>query len=1058
MRSLLRGVAVLAALSFFGPVAEAAGPYDPDVPYFTLTTPHFHVMYPDGYGHIALRTAELAEDMRPYLVERYDWAPDDRISIVINDQTDFANGSATIVPNKLITLFVTAPTRISGLEEYDDWLTTVLVHEMAHIFHLDMAYGLPWVGRFVFGKYIAMNSYAPAWVTEGLAVYEETVSTGTGRGRSSYVEMVLRAAALEDAFPPIDQGYRGYPNWPFTNVAYFFGGRFQLWLAERYGEDTLLDYHRAYAANPIPYFTYLPAKLKFDTSLESLWLAFEDDVKAEAKRQLSRIETASIAVSEPVRLTDFGGESLGPRITPDGQRIVWSTSSPVDGPRVRRMNVDGTGQEVLLNDTLSQAVSFTPDGEAFYFQQTEINQRFYSHNNLFRYDIASEEFTRVKLARAQDEEEFLAPSGSLRARDPDVSRDGRAIVFVQSPYGANRLVYAELSEDGLEITPRVLVPAEPDVQLASPRFSPDGRTVAVSRFRGGRRDVVIYDLEGRLVREVTRDRAQDTDPTWSPDGRYLVFTSDLTGVYNLYAYELETGQHVQLTNLVNGGFQPDVSPSGDFVVFRGYTSEGFDIFRLPFDVQAGLPIARALEPEVALDARERRWPPKNPGAPKIPPPAPFKDTPMPEVLPEGWSIDTYSPLDTLLPFQDNWNLFPAVNANEREVFLSLLHFGADARYTHSYFVNGTYGTFTDFFGGAVGYTYDALEPTFSVSGSAEAVTYGTQLFVPAPSDGPCPFGGPTTAITVGDGEGGERVVDACQGSRNGLYNERQLEARFSIGLPIKQRHLFSLSYVFEHRQSLDPLGDELYTAGALPRSGRFARVSLGYSYANVRSFPYSISLERGPSFGIALSALSKGLGGDYEQVLLTTEGRYYFEMPWTQKYFTNHVLATRLAIGAGFGPDLAQLFRLGGVAGRSAITTTTENFYGLRGFGTASLVGAGVISGSTEYRAPLFRIDRGIGTLPVVFRVVHAAVFADYGRVFGAATSDELRLSAGDLGRGWPEEIAVGVGAELRADVILFYGLPITARLGYAYPVVTPDSLPDTARAPGPYLQIGSLF
>lgn len=1051
MKKALARVGVLATLIAAlapGP-AHAAGPYDPEVPYLTLTTPHFAVSYPEAYGHIALRTAQLAEEVRPYLVARYDWEPADRISIVLNDQTDYANGSATIVPNKVVTIYVTAPTRVSGLEEYDDWLATVLIHELSHIFHLDMAYGLPWLGRFVFGKYISMNSYAPAWVTEGLAVYEETISTGTGRGRSSFVQMVLRAAALEDRFPPIDQGYRGYPDWPFSNVAYFFGGRFQLWLAERYGEEKLLAYHRAYAANPIPFFTYLPAKLVFGTSLESLWLAFEEDVRAEAARDLAFVQSSTLAVTEPTRLTTFGGQSVGPRITPDGQHIVFSTSSPVDGPRVRRMRPDGSGQEVLLNDTLSEGVSFTPDGAAFYYQQAEINQRFYSHNNLFRYDVVKDQAARVTLARPEDEAEFLAPSGSLRARDPDVAPDGRRIVFVQSPYGANRLVVADLSEDGAKLTPRVLVPAAPDVQLANPRFSPDGAKVAVSRFAGGRRDVVIYDLQGNLLREVTRDRAQDTDPTWTPDGRWVVFSSDRGGVYNLYAYHLERDELRQVTNLVNGAFQPDVSKDGRAVVFRGYTAAGFDVFTAPFDPEAGLVVARVLERPVALDTDERRWPPRHAGAPTIPPPAPFKDTPMPDSLPEGWSIDDYSPLSTLLPFHDNWNLFPAFNANEREIYFSLLHFGADARYTHSYFLNGTYGTFTNFVGGAAGYTYDALEPTFSVSGFAEAVTYGTRVYVPAA--GGCPHGGDVSVVNVTAEDGTSTPTEVCPGSRNGFYNERRLSARLGVGLPVLQRHFLSMSYVFEHRQSLDAVAEDALVSGRLPRAGRFARLSLGYTYANVRAFPYSISLQRGPTFAAAVSALSKGLGGDYEQILITSEGRYYLDMPWTTPGLTNHVLATRLAVGAGFGPDLAQLFRLGGVAGQSAITTTTEDFYALRGFATSSLAGVGVISGSTEYRAPLFRVDRGVGTLPFVLRVVHAAVFADYGRIFDKIAWDDLKA-------GWPGALAVGVGAELRADVILFYGLPLTARVGFALPVVTPDGLPDEARSAGPYLQLGSLY
>ena len=1027
------------AVLFIGSWAQAAGPYDPDVPYRTLTTPHFYVSFPDGFGDIAVRTARIAEDTWPYMAERYRWKPRGRISIVLNDQSDLANGSATVIPNKVITLFVVAPTRISGLEEYDDWLAAVLIHEMAHVFHLDMAYGITWLGRLLFGKYAVLNAYNPAWVTEGLAVYEETVSTGAGRGRSTFVDMVLRTAAIEDRFPSVDEAYRAYPRWPFGNIAYFFGGRFQLWLAEKYGEDKLLDYHRNYAANPVPFITYLPAKLAFGESIESLWLAFEADETTEAHRIQRWVETSTMSVTNPVRLTRHGGQSVGPRFTPDGQHIIFSTSSPVDGPRVRRIRADGSEDEVLVNDTLSQAFAFTPDGSAFYYQQTDINQRFYFHNSLFRYDVAEDDVRKVELAASADPA-FRAPSGSLRIREPDVSPDGQRLVCVQSPYGANRLLIADLEEGGARLRPRELVAAEPDVQLAGPRFSPDGTRVAVSRFAHGRRDIVIYDLEGRQVMEVTRDRAQDTDPSWSATGEWLVFSSDRNGIYNLYAFSIKTRELRQLTNLVTGAFQPSVSPDDATVVYRGYSSDGFDVYAIPFEPAAAMRVKRKLAPRVDIDDSARAWPPKNVGAPAVPPPAGYRRAPVTDDLPESWSVGDYDPLPTLLPFQDNWNLFPSLGANEREVFGSLLHFGRDARGTHSYFINATYGTLTNFFGGSVGYNFDVLEPTFSLVGSANAVTFIDSLFIETAPDAECPVG--------------DRPIDVderrfCYGAEEGRYIERRLSATLSIQLPLRQRHLLSMSYRFEHRGALNDLPDATFR-NALPRSGRFARVTLGYAYQNVRSFPFSISLERGPTVAVALSGLSKGLGSEYEQLLLTAQGRYYLDLPWTARGFRNHVLATRLAIGFGIGPDLAENFRLGGVAGSSALTTTTENFFGLRGFSTSALGGTAIVSGSTEYRAPLFRIDRGINTWPITFRVVHAAIFADYGRVFDKLNTRSLE--------GFFDEIAVGVGAELRADITLTYGLPLTLRFGFATPVVRPASLASDFEETGLYFQLGSTF
>ncbi len=1040
----------VAALVIAGHIctAKAAGPYDPDVDYFTLTTPHYLVMYPKGYEHIALRTARIAEDTWPYLAKRYDWEPAGRISIIINDQTDFANGSATVFPSKIVTIFVTAPTRISGLEDYDDWLTTVVQHELAHIFHLDMAYGLPAYGRWLFGKYVSMNVYNPGWVTEGLAVFEETVASGAGRGRSYYVDMVVRAAALADRFPPIDQGYRGYPNWPFSNVAYFFGGRFQLWLAEKYGEKTLLDYHRAYASNPIPFFTYLPAKLKFDTSLESLWITFEQEMIAESKRQLEVMKRSPLGLTKPERLTFHGGESVGPRITPDGRFVIFSTGSPVDGPRVRRLDLSTKKDEPLVNDTLSQAITFSKDGGAFYYQQTEINQRFYAHNSIFRYEIKSGRLSRIQLAPGTAKA-FKAPSGSLRIRDPDISKDGKRIVMVQTPYAANRLLIAWLESDGISIHPKVLVDAEPDVQLSTPRFSPNGDLIAVSRFARGRRDIVIYNLEGELVREVTRDRAQDTDPTWSPDGRWLVFASDQSGAYNLYAYDMQTNTQRQLSNLVTGAFQPSIAPNGKFLVYRGYSADGFDVYRLPFEPEKGLEIDRPLEPQIRIDRLERNWPPRHPESPDIPAPAPPKDTPLPKEMPKTWAIKDYSPFDTILPFNDNWNLFPAVLANEREFFASLTHFGADARQTHSYSLNLTYGTFTKFVGGSAAYSYDGLEPTFSVFGQARAVTFPRRFFVDTGAEqlSECGLGGELFRVDNG-GQVTERPL--CYGRSDGAYNERRLSGTAAISLPLLQRHNLSVAYTWEDRRALGDLPDGTVNQ-LLPRQGRYNRLSLGYSYANVRRFPYSISLERGPSFAIALSAFSKGLGSDFEQFLLTTEGRYYLDIPWPWAWAKNHVIAARLGLGVGAGPDTVETFRLGGVAGVSGLTTTTENFYALRGLATSALSGTGVISSSVEYRAPIYRIDRGIGTFPITFRVLHFAAFADVGRTFDKVNASVFR-------NGFFDEFAVGVGAEVRADIILSYNFPLTLRLGYAYPVVFPGSLDRGSFADGVYFQLGSLY
>jgi len=1011
----MKRLLLIGALCAFAGSARAGGTYDPDIEQLTITTPHFQVVFAQGYGPIGARTASIAEALFPYMSQRYGWEPDGRTTIIINDQTDFANGSATIVPNKVVTLYVTQPTETSGLEDYDDWLFAVLVHELAHIFHLDMAYGLPWIGRFPLGKYASMNLYTPAWIVEGFAVYEETVSSGAGRGRSSYVDMALRTAALEDRFPGIDQGYRGFADWPFGNLAYFFGGRFQVWLASKFGEEALLHYHRAYASDPIPYFTYLPAEIAFDQSLESLWNEWEAEVTREARSFADKVRTSTTYQPSVTRLTNYGGDLSGPRYSPDGKWILFSTDSPKDGSRMRRLPVKGGEDEVLVDDTFSKAVAFSPDGRALYFQQTEINQRYYLHNSLLRFDLDDGGAARLEIEK-KSHDDFVAPSGSLRARDPDVASDGFSIVFVQAPYGGNRLILANLGGKGGATlrSPKVIVPAAPDVQLSSPRFSPDGTLIALSRFQGGRRDILLYERSGKQVEEITRDRALDVDPTWSPDGKWLLFASDRDGASNLYAHPMDGGPVRQLTKLVTGAFQPSVSPDGKSLVFRGYSADGFDVYQMAFEPEKAPIVSLPLADPVARDATPRRLPAPNKGIPALPPPVAQAAGEVPALDPT-WTLDDYTSADTLLPFHDNWNLFPTAAVNERELFGRLTTIGRDALDTQAYSLWVDYRTATRFVGGGGSYINDQLEPTFALVAYTDLTSF--PLFDEA-----------------------QKFLE--------YYDQQRLVAGLSIGVPLLQRHLISIGYTFEHRRLSNILSDDTIerTRFGVPAGGNFARLTLGYRYSNVRNFEHSVSLERGFQLALALQGLSKGLGSDYEQIVASVDFRHYLTLPW----LNNHVLATRIFARGGFGRDLADDGFIGGVFGESILTTTTRDIFPLRGMVTAGLAGNIVMAGTFEYRAPIWRIERGLWTLPIAFRVVHAAVFTDFGQAFESLTiaGDPNFV---DFFRGF----GASVGAELRADILVGYSIPLDLRVGYAQLLHSPE---DGLDASGPYFQIGTTY
>ena len=59
----------------------------------------------------------------------------------------------------------------------------------------------------------------------------------------------------------------------------------------------------------------------------------------------------------------------------------------------------------------------------------------------------------------------------------------------------------------------------------------------------------------------------------------------------------------------------------------------------------------------------------------------------------------------------------------------------------------------------------------------------------------------------------------------------------------------------------------------------------------------------------------------------------------------------------------------------------------LRGFAEDTIVGDHVAVGNLDYRLPLARIQRGLGTLPFFLRTAHAAIFADAGHAWSDAVS-----------------------------------------------------------------------
>ena len=335
---------------------------------------------------------------------RFDYTPDGKVSILLQDFTDRGNATALNSPRNRIYLEMAPPTLAFETFSPGERLFTMANHELVHLVTFDQASPEDQRYRRLFGGKVTptadhpeslLYNYlttprntAPRWYFEGSAVFMETwLGGGFGRAQGGYDEMMFRAMVRDDApfYDPLGLVSIGTEiNFQVGANAYLYGTRFMSYLALQYGPEKLLDWwgrdagsRRSYSDDFLRVFG-----IPLDQAWQN-WIVWEREFQ---RKNLAAVREHPVT---PYRNVTRGGLGALSRAVPseDGRMLYAAVRYPGRVPHLVSISLDdGTVTELqeVKGAVQYRVASLALDPEAGTLFYTTDNLTF---RNLMAFDL-----------------------------------------------------------------------------------------------------------------------------------------------------------------------------------------------------------------------------------------------------------------------------------------------------------------------------------------------------------------------------------------------------------------------------------------------------------------------------------------------------------------------------------------------------------------------------------------------------------------------------------------------------------------------------------------------
>jgi Tol biopolymer transport system component len=924
-------IACLVCVLATGVHAQSGVPF---ATYRTFETTHFILTFEPELEAYARRAATQAEAAYARLQRAYGKTPRGKIRLVLIDQGDIFNGSATPLPTNRIVAFANTPVEDDRFYTRDP-VELLATHELAHIFHLDEARGGWRVLRWIFGRSEPTfpHLFDGDAVIEGLATFYESSLTDGGRVRGSQFPETLRAAVLETNGPHVDESEFDRGAWPIDRH-YVYGSLFFNHLATRYGDTTPPSWmaQRAGSFKSIVSRGARVGSLFGGNSLTQEWNQWIARERDQAMQLQDQLRASAPGLAETTRVCDMAHVIEFPRASPDGSRVAFIATDQGRKPLgLYVADLPGCGARRVARVNSSHALAWTPDARSIVFSQLQLVDNARLFGDLYRIDVSSGAVKRL--------------TKSARLASPDVHPNGRTIVAVQYLRERSRLVTIDIESGTLS----PLTEFGESTQWGPARWSPDGSRLAAIRFRRGvSLDLVLLSADGSILQTLTDDRALEGIPEWdasAPAGmQRLFFTSDRSGVRELYSLELEgdASPRVYLTaHVATGIHDATVVPTPNRSGSAGSSNRTTLVATITH--ADGLHLER-------FETDRARWVPSSASGGALASPAAGIE-PLSSPLDNEVPTKPYSPARDLIPH--GWSPVVAT-VEELGLFVGGAAAGVDVIGRHSWQAVGAYG------------------PDGRTIGSA---SYAYRRFAHAAM-----FGQLASTWRL------EQRIESSVGEL--LRLERKRSAALGIVFPWQAyRHATIVSTSFQvedrHRENA---GDLAAVSGSAPieQDPTLVGGRLAMQFGNTQAGLRSISVQDGLQATAAIDYLEATEGDRWRSGWDVGTSLYKSFPSWTT--YGRPVLAVNARIAEQRGPAAGRL--TAGGLGTTSIVEASSSDFEVRGYPPGFVAANAMWSVRTEMRLPLARISRGLGALPFYLNGFSSSWFVD--SVGAAGSVDRL--------------------------------------------------------------------